>query len=103
MAEQHVVIDKKKRYDRCASSIIPRPRVAAAMSWCKSDPPSLCARRQLRIWGEAGQAKLEEANVCLLNCGPTGAEALKNMVLGGIASFTIVDGSRVEQRDLGNK
>lgn len=41
--------------------------------------------------------------MCLLNCGPTGAEALKNMVLGGIASFTIVDGSRVEQRDLGNK
>lgn len=61
------------------------------------------SRRQLRIWGEAGQARLEEASVCLLNCGPTGAEALKNMVLGGIASFTIVDGARVEQRDLGNK
>ena len=33
--------------------------------------------------------------------GATGAEALKNLVLGGIASFTIVDGARVTARDLG--
>ncbi|KAG2260324.1 hypothetical protein Bca52824_079618 [Brassica carinata] len=39
--------------------------------------------RQLRIWGELGQAALEEASICLLNCGPTGSEALKNLVLGG--------------------
>eukprot|EP00198_Chlamydomonas_reinhardtii_P011008 XP_001700345.1 predicted protein [Chlamydomonas reinhardtii] len=29
-------------------------------------------------------------------------ETLKNLVLGGIASFTIVDGGKVEARDLGN-
>lgn len=45
---------------------------------------------------------LEQANVCLLNCGPTGAEALKNLVLGGIGRCTIVDDSKVETRDLGN-
>ena len=33
--------------------------------------------------------------------GATGAEALKNLVLGGVASFTIVDGARVAARDLG--
>lgn len=58
--------------------------------------------RQLRIWGAHGQAALESARVCLLNAGPTGSEALKNLVLGGIASFTIVDGSKVQDRDLGN-
>ena len=58
--------------------------------------------RQIRIWGAAGQEKLEAARVALLNCGPTGSETLKNLVLGGIASFTVVDGGRVEPRDLGN-
>lgn len=55
-----------------------------------------------RIWGEVGQAALEEASICLLNCGPTGSEALKNLVLGGVGSFTVVDGSKVELGDLGN-
>ena len=55
-----------------------------------------------RIWGEHGQEALENAKVCLLNCGPTGSEALKNLVLGGIGSFTIVDGKKVEPSDLGN-
>ncbi|MCO5573961.1 hypothetical protein L7F22_027739 [Adiantum nelumboides] len=58
--------------------------------------------RQLRIWGDQGQLALEQANICLLNCGPTGAEALKNLVLGGIGSCTIVDDTKVEARDLGN-
>lgn len=55
-----------------------------------------------RVWGEHGQAALELARVCVLNCGPTGSEALKNLVLGGIGSFTIVDASKVSASDLGN-
>ncbi|EXC01252.1 NEDD8-activating enzyme E1 regulatory subunit [Morus notabilis] len=58
--------------------------------------------RQLRIWGDQGQAALEKASICLLNCGPTGSETLKNLVLGGIGSITVVDGSKVELGDLGN-
>ncbi|KAF8409568.1 hypothetical protein HHK36_005646 [Tetracentron sinense] len=58
--------------------------------------------RQLRIWGEQGQAALEKASICLLNCGPTGSETLKNLVLGGIGSITVIDGSKVEAGDLGN-
>ncbi|XAR55383.1 hypothetical protein NMG60_11035439 [Bertholletia excelsa] len=58
--------------------------------------------RQLRIWGEQGQTALEKASVCLLNCGPTGSETLKNLVLGGIGSITVIDGSKVEVGDLGN-
>ncbi len=58
--------------------------------------------RGIRIWGAHGQDALESACICLLNCGPTGSEALKNLVLGGIRSFTIVDGNKVEAADLGN-
>ena len=59
------------------------------------DLPSLLARARR-------QARLEECKVCLLNCGPTGTETIKNLVLGGIASFTLVDDAIVEARDLGN-
>ena len=58
--------------------------------------------RQLRIWGAHGQAALEAARVCVLGSGPTATEALKNLVLGGIAGFTLVDDARVGPRDLGN-
>ncbi|PKA52596.1 NEDD8-activating enzyme E1 regulatory subunit [Apostasia shenzhenica] len=58
--------------------------------------------RQLRIWGEQGQTALEKASICLLNCGPTGSEALKNLVLGGVGSITVIDGTKVEKHDLGN-
>lgn len=58
--------------------------------------------RGIRIWGQDGQAALEEATVCLLNCSATGAEALKNLVLGGIKAFTIVDDHHVSMKDLGN-
>ncbi|KAI4310359.1 hypothetical protein MLD38_035342 [Melastoma candidum] len=64
--------------------------------------PKVKYDRQLRIWGEQGQAVLEKASLCLLNCGPTGSETLKNLVLGGIGSITVVDGSKVEVGDLGN-
>lgn len=58
--------------------------------------------RQLRIWGAHGQAALEAARVCVFGSGPTATEALKNLVLGGIAGFTLVDDARVGPRDLGN-
>eukprot|EP01050_Picozoa_sp_SAG11_P022329 SAG11_NODE_4196_length_2020_cov_1.121291_3_plen_219_part_00 len=58
--------------------------------------------RQLRIWGENGQAALENANICLINGGCLGTEILKNLVLPGIGSVTVVDGNKVEPADLGN-
>ncbi|XP_038703885.1 NEDD8-activating enzyme E1 regulatory subunit AXR1-like [Tripterygium wilfordii] len=64
--------------------------------------PKIKYDRQLRIWGDQGQAALEKASICLLNCGPTGSETLKNLVLGGVGSITVVDGSKVEVGDLGN-
>jgi len=58
--------------------------------------------RQLRLWGEEGQAKLEDAHVCLINATATGAETLKNLVLPGIGKFTIVDNKKISDSDFNN-
>ncbi|CAD5119102.1 DgyrCDS7747 [Dimorphilus gyrociliatus] len=58
--------------------------------------------RQLRLWGDQGQSKLEKARICLINATATGTEILKNLILPGIGSFTIVDGHKVSGEDVGN-
>jgi amyloid beta precursor protein binding protein 1 len=58
--------------------------------------------RQLRIWGAHGQTALEAAKVCVLGSTCTATETLKNLVLGGIASFTVIDDAKVQSSDLGN-
>ncbi|KAL9613911.1 MAG: hypothetical protein Q9167_001589 [Letrouitia subvulpina] len=59
--------------------------------------------RQLRLWAASGQLALENAHVLLLNSSPgiIGVETLKNLILPGIGSFTIVDEELVTERDLG--
>lgn len=57
--------------------------------------------RQIRIWGEQGQAALERASVCLINANAVGTETLKNLVLPGIGSFTVIDGDEVTHADHG--
>lgn len=56
--------------------------------------------RQLRLWAQDGQTRLEKSHVCLVNATSTGAEILKNLVLPGIGSFTIIDTRVVEDDDL---
>lgn len=58
--------------------------------------------RQLRLWGDHGQAALESAHVCLINASATGTETLKNLVLSGIGAFTIIDTKQVSASDLGS-
>ena len=57
--------------------------------------------RQLRLWGDHGQATLEGARVCLINATATGTEILKNLILPGVGAFTIVDNAKVTASDLG--
>ena len=59
--------------------------------------------RQLRLWASSGQQALENAKVLLLNQSPgiVGVETLKNLVLPGVGSFTIVDDAKVSEPDLG--
>ncbi|KAL8454568.1 hypothetical protein Emed_000289 [Eimeria media] len=56
--------------------------------------------RQLRIWGEGGQACLRNASVLILGCGATAAEALRNLVLPGIGRFALIDDARVQVSEL---
>lgn len=58
--------------------------------------------RQLRLWGDHGQSALERARVCLINVTATGTEILKNLILPGVSSFTIVDANCVRGEDAGN-
>lgn len=59
--------------------------------------------RQLRLWAASGQEALENAHILLLNSGSgvVGIEALKNLILPGIGTFTIVDEAIVCEEDLG--
>ena len=59
-------------------------------------------RSNFRLWGAQGQKILMESKVCLLFCEPAGVETLKNLILPGIGSVTIVDNQDVTDRDLGN-
>lgn len=58
--------------------------------------------RQLRLWGDHGQAALEASQVCLINATAMGTEILKSLVLPGIGGFTIVDGKKVSEEDVGS-
>ncbi|XP_066589037.1 NEDD8-activating enzyme E1 regulatory subunit [Prorops nasuta] len=57
--------------------------------------------RQLRLWGDHGQASLEAAHICLINATGLGTEILKSLVLPGIGAFTIVDGKKITHEDIG--
>lgn len=56
--------------------------------------------RQIRLWAHSGQQNLEKSHICLIGAGVVGAETLKNLVLPGIGSFTIIDSRPVEESDL---
>ena len=61
--------------------------------------------RQLRLWGDHGQAALESSLVCLIHATALGIETLKNLVLPGIGAFTTMtsgDNHRVKPVDLGS-
>ncbi|XP_014218170.1 NEDD8-activating enzyme E1 regulatory subunit [Copidosoma floridanum] len=58
--------------------------------------------RQLRLWNDHGQALLEAAHVCLINANALGTETLKSLVLPGIGAFTIIDGHKILDEDIGS-
>ena len=90
-----------------------QPVAASSMPSQKVTPPVIQSAiptakerkydRQLRLWAASGQQALEDAKIMLLNSNPgvVGVETLKNLVLPGVGSFTIVDGTIVSESDLG--
>ncbi|KAL3953691.1 hypothetical protein ACCO45_011647 [Purpureocillium lilacinum] len=57
--------------------------------------------RQIRLWGMAAQAKIQNANILLITMRALANEVAKNLVLAGIGSITILDGATVTESDLG--
>lgn len=54
------------------------------------------------MWQAHGQQALQDSSVLLINATCTGAEALKNLVLPGIGSYTVVDNCVVSEYDIGS-
>ncbi|ULU00911.1 hypothetical protein L3Y34_001375 [Caenorhabditis briggsae] len=63
--------------------------------------PSNRYDRQVRLWGEDGQASIGSTSACVLGSDSLATETLKSLVLAGVQSFYIVDDARVEQVDIG--
>ncbi|KAJ3293051.1 hypothetical protein BCR33DRAFT_664309 [Rhizoclosmatium globosum] len=58
--------------------------------------------RQLRLWQAHGQKALENTSILVVHANATATETLKNLVLPGIGSFTLVDGKVVDGADAGS-
>ncbi|QPG75136.1 hypothetical protein FOA43_002480 [Brettanomyces nanus] len=56
--------------------------------------------RQIRLWGVKAQGDVRNSHILVINLTSVGVEVCKNLVLGGIGSLTIVDGSKVIDQDL---
>lgn len=56
--------------------------------------------RQLRLWGAQGQKALGETHVVLVGASAVGTETLKNLVLPGIGSFSVLDDCMVSKQDV---
>jgi ubiquitin-like 1-activating enzyme E1 A len=57
--------------------------------------------RQIRLWGMAAQARIQNANILLITVRALASEVAKNLVLAGIGTLTILDDSVVTENDLG--
>ncbi len=55
--------------------------------------------RQLRLWGAKGQRALGNTQLVLVGASAAGTETLKNLVLPGIGSFTVIDDAVVSKQD----
>jgi len=59
--------------------------------------------RQLRLWGDHGQQRLERSRVCMVGgANAVACETLKSLVLPGVGAFTIVDQKATTKEDVGN-
>ena len=57
--------------------------------------------RQIRIWGQEGQSRLNNSKILCLGLSSAGTETLKNLVLPGFGFITIVTDAVVLPRDFG--
>ncbi|CDK26560.1 unnamed protein product [Kuraishia capsulata CBS 1993] len=56
--------------------------------------------RQIRLWGLEAQTKLRNSKILVINLSSINVEVVKNLMLGGVGSLTIIDSTEVLQQDL---
>ena len=56
--------------------------------------------RQIRLWGVSAQKRLRNANVLMAGINGVGSEVVKNIVLCGVNSLTLVDDQEVTDYDM---
>ncbi|XP_055331040.1 SUMO-activating enzyme subunit 1-like [Paramacrobiotus metropolitanus] len=56
--------------------------------------------RQIRLWGWEAQQRLMKSRLLMYGLNGTGAEVLKNLLLGGIRYITVLDAASVTEPDL---
>lgn len=56
--------------------------------------------RQLRLWGEVGQARLEETRLLVIGSDCVATESLKSIILPGVGHVTIADDHVIDELDL---
>ncbi len=56
--------------------------------------------RQIRLWGEEGQKKINKLHVGIVGCGGLGAIIAEELARIGVKNFTLVDGDIVEESNL---
>ena len=64
------------------------------------DEDAILYDRQIRLWGAASQHRMMESHVLVSGLNGTGAELVKNLVLGGVGSVTLHDTSSVTYSDV---
>ncbi|KAG5370952.1 DNA damage tolerance protein [Yarrowia sp. E02] len=57
--------------------------------------------RQIRLWGMESQARMRNSKILLINVGAVADEIVKDLVLAGIGSLTIVDSHVTTEADFG--
>lgn len=57
--------------------------------------------RQIRLWGMESQARMRNSKILLINVGAVANEIVKDLVLAGIGSLTIVDSHATTEADFG--
>ncbi|KAF8822975.1 ThiF family protein [Cardiosporidium cionae] len=57
--------------------------------------------RQMRLWGDHGQNRLNESSICILGASAVATESVKNLILPGIKQFTLIEDKVVTKGDIG--
>ncbi|KDN51318.1 hypothetical protein K437DRAFT_254905 [Tilletiaria anomala UBC 951] len=77
-----------------------RARTAGSKAHDVTEEEAALYDRQIRLWGLEAQSRIRKAHVLVQNIQGLATEAIKNIVLSGIGSLTIVDANEVAEEDL---